>query len=356
MQPRWPADAGQAGPAQGPFGELRGRQDRRLRRGGGGALGGPAHLESEHRAGEDDGVVAQARGLELGLRRVGRHVEQPARVCLLGDVAGQERVKRAGRQASGEPGVEQLALPRAEQQLAQPRLGPGPPGAVAAQHREACGGVVAVAALALGTEVVGPACRRQGLHNRGGSRQGLVEPVIEVAHGQAEPVAQQVSGLELVAVADRREGGVERHAVEPQRLQRRQIGAVFAQDAERLGRVGVLVLHPGVPDVVGRDAQRVRQPTAHGLGGLPLATEPDVDVGALAAGLVQGQLLDHEVGGRRLDDAADAGKLTGEVRTDLRDRIRRWSPPCSPTWPGPRSPAPSPRRGRCTRRGACAGA
>src|SRR5205085_3520114 len=122
----------------------------------------------------------------------------------------------------------------------------------------------------------------------------------------AEAVAAEVAGLELVAVARVVEQG-DAVAVEGGEA---RLGA--GGDGHPLPRDGVAVLEAGGADVVGGDAEPPGDLADEVLGPDAAFLDPEEEVLAGAGEVVRGDFLDLEVFGGGLDDAAGAGQVAGD--------------------------------------------
>jgi hypothetical protein len=142
---------------------------------------------------------------------------------------------------------------------------------------------------------------------------------------RAYAVAAQVAGAQLVAVAAHVED------LDPRHRERGDPFLVRAVDAEPLGRDRSRILEARVPDGPFRHAQLVRDAADHFEGAEAALADAQVDMLALARGLVERNLVDAEVVGGPPQDPARAGQVRRQVREFHNHRVYASSRPGSPT-------------------------
>ena len=155
----------------------------------------------------------------------------------------------------------------------------------------------------LGAEVVGHAATAQDGQHFLGDLGRLRQGQSQLAEADGEAVARQVAWLELVRVA----GGLQDANFREGHLLELLGRDVLDRDPLPGDRLGVFQARQA--DVPPGDVQG----SGDAVQGLPRADpfllDQGVNVGAGAAGRVQGQLLHEEILRPGLDDAADAGQI-----------------------------------------------
>lgn len=127
----------------------------------------------------------------------------------------------------------------------------------------------------------------------------LVDPIgLRVPEPEREPVAPQVAGAQLVAVPGRAE-----HP-DPRQVQPGDAVRIAVLDAQGLSADPARVLHTGKSHVARLHAQRPGHVADHPPRGQPVLLDANVEVIAVAAGLVRRYLVDREV----LVPALDRGR------------------------------------------------
>ena len=162
---------------------------------------------------------------------------------------------------------------------------------------------VAEDAVALRAEAVGDTEIGEDVENVEGPLQGAG---MDLADADGEAVAGQVTGAQLVAMAA---GGEDTH---PRDVQRQGLLRAHAGDGDGLPGGGPGILEPGVAELPLPHSQRPGQLLEEVEGGQAGLLDLQVEVFPLAAGRVEGDLLDPEILGADLDPAAGAGEAFGE--------------------------------------------
>ena len=238
------------------------------------------HARAKDRTRGADLEGRRPRSLALGVF----HHEERSRPVDHGNIAALE--PHEVRLALGEHGVEDLRLQRREHEAGAASIAPR---RLAGQQAPAGLRVIALAAEALCAEAVGHAEADEILEPA--LRPGDLRS-IEVTHHDAEAIAAELPGAELVRV--RR--GLE-HAHAGQRQAERRLRRE-PRHREPLGRHGDAVLAAGVAHVARAHTRRLRQLPGHLLGGALALLDEHEGVLAFARRRVERDLVDAKVLGR----------------------------------------------------------
>src|SRR5690606_21131888 len=255
------------------------------------------HARSGQRAGDGTREARHAGRVDGGILAE----EEAAAVELLDHVSLPRRIPGPLRDPTCEDAVENRALHRAQQELAQPAVAHRARFGAAAEDAQAERDVV-VAAEALLAKVVGQAPLLEG----GGDASHRLD-VRRSAQADGEAVGAQVAGAELVAVARGREHA-KPLALEPQRPLRRHPG-----ETHPLRGDGVAILEARDPHVPRRDAEGASQAARDEEGVLSLLLHEHEEVLPLSARRVEGDLVHPEILGAGLDGRVDPGEFGRDV-------------------------------------------
>ena len=208
---------------------------------------------------------------------------------------------RPSREPAREVVVEQQRLHRREREAEQERA--DAPRRLAREALPAELDGAAVAAEPLRTVEVRQAFRADAVEDRVHVRRA-----VGVADEDAEAVAAQVAGLELVGVPA---GLQDADAVA---VELRDVRLALLRHRHPLPRDGVAVLEAGGADVARMRAEPLGDRAGEELRRDPALLDPEVQVIARPGRLVGRHLLDLEVVVAHADPPADAGQLGGEQR------------------------------------------
>jgi hypothetical protein len=199
-----------------------------------------------------------------------------------GDVPGLEAVERKG--TSGQHRVEDLGLERREEEA---DLAAVAGDRRALEERARTRRIRRALSEALRSEAIGHAPRRHL-----GEQRCHALGLGEAAQGELEAVSPQLPGAELVGMA----GGLEHpHALA---LQGQGALGIEPRNREPLSRNRDPVLAPGVAHLRRPHPGDARELPAHLLGVAKALLHAEERVPPLAAGPIQGDLVDHEILGR----------------------------------------------------------